>query len=84
MKTTKDLYFDWAATAPVDEDICREATEVALTYYGNPSSEHLQGSESKKILEFHLTVSLIQRLMPMRLRPIRPITIVPMRLRWET
>lgn len=51
MKTTKDLYFDWAATAPVDEDICREATEVALTYYGNPSSEHLQGSESKKILE---------------------------------
>ena len=51
MKTTKDLYFDWAATVPVDEDICREATEVALTYYGNPSSEHLQGSESKKILE---------------------------------
>ncbi len=43
-------YFDWAATAPADEDIIREATELSLTYFANPSSVHRAGIEAKKKL----------------------------------
>lgn len=48
----KDIsgYFDWAATAPLDEDIINEATEVAINNFGNPSSVHNLGLEAKKTL----------------------------------
>ena len=45
------IYLDNAATTPV----CREAADAALdamlTHYGNPSSTHRLGRESKKILD---------------------------------
>jgi cysteine desulfurase len=46
----KSLYFDWAATAMVEEDIIREAAEIAIHHYGNPSSLHFLGSHAKNIL----------------------------------
>ena len=44
-------YFDWAATAPCDEQILRDSLEIAIQYDGNPSSTHKTGSEARKILE---------------------------------
>ena len=44
-------YFDWAATAPCDEQILRDSLEVALRYGGNPSSTHTDGKNARKILE---------------------------------
>ncbi|MBO5137362.1 MAG: cysteine desulfurase [Spirochaetaceae bacterium] len=43
-------YFDWAATAPVDEDIIREATELSINCFGNPSSVHKLGTIAKNEL----------------------------------
>lgn len=47
---TPTLYFDWAATAPVEADIIREAAEIAIQHFGNPSSVHHLGGEAKKLL----------------------------------
>ena len=44
-------YFDWAATAPCDENILRESLETAIKYDGNPSSAHKTGKEARKIFE---------------------------------
>lgn len=44
-------YFDWAATAPCDENILRESLETAIKYDGNPSSVHKTGKETRKVLE---------------------------------
>lgn len=46
----KPLYFDWAATAMVEEDIIREAAEIAISHFGNPSSLHFLGSPAKNLL----------------------------------
>lgn len=43
-------YFDWAATAPLDEDIIKEALELSINNFGNPSSVHDLGIKAKKIL----------------------------------
>ena len=44
-------YFDWAATAPCDENILRESLETAIKYDGNPSSVHKTGKEARKVFE---------------------------------
>jgi cysteine desulfurase len=44
-------YFDWAATAPCDENILRESLETAIQYDGNPSASHKIGKEARKIFE---------------------------------
>ena len=44
-------YFDWAATAPCDKEILRQALETAIQYDANPSSQHKDGKEARKILE---------------------------------
>jgi len=44
-------YFDWAATAPCDEDILRQSLETAIKYDGNPSSTHKTGKDARKIFE---------------------------------
>jgi len=44
-------YFDWAATAPCDENILRESLETAIQYDGNPSATHKNGLEARKVLE---------------------------------
>ena len=46
----RPLYFDWAATAMVEEDIIREAAEIAISHFGNPSSLHFLGSPAKNLL----------------------------------
>lgn len=44
-------YFDWAATSPIDEELLRQAFEITLEKWGNPSSSHSFGKEAKDILE---------------------------------
>ena len=44
-------YFDWAATSPADEDILRQAMELTLTDWGNPSSTHSVGKNARALLE---------------------------------
>ena len=43
-------YFDWAATAQPEEDIIREAADIAIKHFGNPSSLHVLGSDAKNTL----------------------------------
>ena len=49
--TDKTHYFDWAATAPQDAEIARQALELTLENWANPSSIHKAGTDAKKILE---------------------------------
>lgn len=44
------LYFDWAATAPAEADIIRQAAEIAIQHFGNPSSTHLAGAAARNLL----------------------------------
>lgn len=43
-------YFDWAATAPVDEDIIQEATDISVECFANPSSQHGPGAKAREKL----------------------------------
>ena len=47
----KEHYFDWAATSPTDEDILREAVELTVNNWGNPSSGHSVGKKAREVLE---------------------------------
>lgn len=47
----KSHYFDWAATSPADEDILKQAVELSLTDWGNPSSTHSVGKNARTLLE---------------------------------
>lgn len=44
-------YFDWAATSPSDEKILKEALELTISNWGNPSSIHSGGKEAKALLD---------------------------------
>ncbi len=44
-------YFDWAATSPADEDILKQAVELTLKDWGNPSSSHAVGKAAHTLLE---------------------------------
>ncbi|MBO4628686.1 MAG: cysteine desulfurase [Treponema sp.] len=44
-------YFDWAATSPADEGILRQAMELTLKDWGNPSSSHTVGKNARTLLE---------------------------------
>ena len=44
-------YFDWAATSPADEDILKQAVELTLKDWGNPSSSHEVGKAARVLLE---------------------------------
>jgi len=44
-------YFDWAATSPADEDILKQAVELTLKDWGNPSSTHKIGKNARTLLE---------------------------------
>ena len=44
-------YFDWAATAPPDEEILTKALKHSIEHWGNPSSIHKAGTDAKKALE---------------------------------
>ena len=43
-------YLDWAATAPPDPEALDYARQVALEYYGNPSSLHFAGKKADELL----------------------------------
>jgi len=45
------VYFDNAATTPVDKDVLKAMFEVMETQYGNPSSIHAHGREARTIIE---------------------------------
>ena len=47
----KSHYFDWAATSPADEDILKQAVELTLKDWGNPSSTHQVGKNARGLLE---------------------------------
>ncbi len=47
----KSHYFDWAATSPADEDILRQALELSLNDWGNPSSTHTVGKNARNLFE---------------------------------
>lgn len=44
-------YFDWTATTPMSKEALIEYTSTAETFYGNPSSLHPVGQNSKTYLE---------------------------------
>ena len=44
------VYLDWAASAPPEEAAIREAAEVSMRFFGNPSSPHGAGKEAAEIL----------------------------------
>lgn len=46
-----NLYFDWAAASPFDDDILNEALELSKKAYANPSSVHSAGIYAKEILQ---------------------------------
>ena len=47
----KSIYFDNAATTPVDEAVVKEMLPYYTEKYGNASSQHLLGQEAKRALE---------------------------------
>lgn len=51
LMTDSTHYFDWAATAPADPGILREALDFSLEHWGNPSSIHGAGSDARDALE---------------------------------
>lgn len=48
---SKEHYFDYAATSPVDEEIIQNAMKVSLEHWGNPSSIHEAGTDARKVFE---------------------------------
>lgn len=44
-------YFDWAATAPQDQQILTESLQEALECMGNPSAMHSEGQKARKAFE---------------------------------
>lgn len=45
------VYFDNAATTPMDPDVVKAMTEVMENHYGNPSSIHAHGREARALIE---------------------------------
>lgn len=45
------VYFDNAATTPVDKEVLKAMYEVMETQYGNPSSIHAHGREARTVIE---------------------------------
>ena len=45
------IYCDSAASTPLNEDVIAEMTEISSSIFGNPSSIHKFGQESKAIIE---------------------------------
>ena len=47
----KQIYFDNAATTPVDEKVVKAMVPYYAEKYGNASSQHLLGQEAKRVIE---------------------------------
>ena len=46
-----NLYFDIAATTPLDNNVSKLMTEIQNTVFGNPSSIHQFGQKSRSLIE---------------------------------
>ena len=46
-----NLYFDIAATTPLDDDVAQLISQIQTTAFGNPSSIHSFGQKSKAMIE---------------------------------
>ena len=51
METKKEIYFDNAATTPIEPRVFEEMVPYLRDFYGNPSSTHAQGRRVKTVLE---------------------------------
>lgn len=49
--TMKRIYFDHSATTPVDKEVAKITLEYMTEKYGNPSSVHSFGRETRKAVE---------------------------------
>lgn len=47
----KPIYLDYNATTPVDPEVTEYMIPVLREFFGNPSSNHWYGTESRKIIE---------------------------------
>lgn len=45
------VYLDYAASAPVDEEILKTYIDITRRYYANPNALHQLGSEAKKVID---------------------------------
>ena len=54
----KKIYFDNAATTEISENVISEMMKAMKVNYGNPSSTHSHGRNSKAILELSKKLSL--------------------------
>jgi cysteine desulfurase len=45
------VYFDNAATTPIDPEVLKEMYRVLENHYGNPSSIHAHGREARSVIE---------------------------------
>src|SRR3954470_25068678 len=45
------VYFDNAATTPLDPEVLKEMYKVMENHYGNPSSIHAHGREARTLIE---------------------------------
>lgn len=51
MQSKEQIYFDVAATTPVDEEVINLINKINLNYFGNPSSIHQHGQKSHNLIE---------------------------------
>ena len=51
MSFKNQIYFDIAATTPIDHDVAELMHKLNIEYFGNPSSIHKAGQKSHNIIE---------------------------------
>ncbi|MBT5926656.1 MAG: aminotransferase class V-fold PLP-dependent enzyme, partial [Verrucomicrobia bacterium] len=60
-----DIYFDYNATTPLDEEVFQSMIPYMKGYYGNPSSVHRVGRKAKAELDdFRYDVSELWKCKP--------------------
>lgn len=47
----KNIYLDYAANTPVEEEVLDEYIKATKTYIANPNSTHKMGKEAKKVID---------------------------------
>jgi len=45
------VYFDNAATTPLDPDVAKAMYDIMISHYGNPSSIHQEGRQARTLIE---------------------------------
>ena len=50
MKYKKPIYLDYNATTPIDPEVLRSMLPFLKDYFGNPSSNHVYGKQTKQAI----------------------------------